>query len=130
MGLTRLKLKRPRIDALMAQGKGVLSSALALRASAVGISEALFSFRQDIDAWLKNELRGEAVSKIAGACGILDSMLYFQKTTKMSGGDEFVVRFWTVEAARLGLSMQQYSDKCNQSITLYDKFWKALESPK
>lgn len=66
VGLTRFKLKKPRIDALMAQGKGVLSSALALRASGVGMSEALYSFRKDIDAWLKNELRGEAVSKIAG----------------------------------------------------------------
>jgi len=65
-GLTRFQVKKPRYDALMAQGKGVLSSALALRASAVGISEALYSFRRDIDAWLKNELRDEAVSKIAG----------------------------------------------------------------
>jgi len=66
VGLTRFKLKKPRIDALMAQGKGVLSSALALRASAVGMPEAVFSFRKEIDAWLKNELRAEAVSKIAG----------------------------------------------------------------
>ncbi len=65
MGLTRLKLKKPHYDALMAQGKGVMSSALALRASAVGISEALFSFRKDIDAWLKDDLRDVAVSKIA-----------------------------------------------------------------
>lgn len=69
-----------------------------------------------------------AVSKIAGACGILDSMLHFQKTTKMPGGEEFTVRFWATEAARLGLTMQQYSDQCNGAITSYDKFWKALES--
>jgi len=66
VGLTRFKLKKPRIDALMAQGKGVLSSALALRASAVGISEALFSFHKDMDAWLRDGLRDIAVSKIAG----------------------------------------------------------------
>ncbi|MFC1864756.1 hypothetical protein ACFLYG_02900 [Chloroflexota bacterium] len=66
VGLTRFKLKKPRYDALMAQGEGVLSSALALRASAVGISEALYSFRQEIDVWLKNDLRDVAVSKIAG----------------------------------------------------------------
>ncbi len=71
-----------------------------------------------------------AVSKVAGACGILDSMLHFQKTTKMSGGNEFTTRFWVAEAARLGLSMQQYSDRCNKAITTYDKFWKALETPK
>ena len=66
VGLTRFQLKKPRYDALMAQGKGVISSALALRASAVGISEALYSFRKDMDAWLKNDLRDVAVSKIAG----------------------------------------------------------------
>ena len=66
MGLTRFQLKKPRYDALMAQGKGVISSALALRASAVGISEALYSFRKDMDAWLKNDLRDVAVSKLAG----------------------------------------------------------------
>lgn len=71
-----------------------------------------------------------AVSKIAGACGILDSMLHFQKTTKMPGGDEFATRFWVAEAARLGLSIEQYSDQCNKAITTYDKLWKALETPK
>lgn len=66
VGLTRFQLKKPRYDALIAQGKGVLSSALALRASAVGISEALYSFRKDIDTWLKDDLRDVAISKIAG----------------------------------------------------------------
>lgn len=65
VGLTPFKIKKPRYDALMAQGTGVLSSALALRASAVGMTEALFSFRKEINIWLKNELRGSAVSKIA-----------------------------------------------------------------
>ncbi|MCW8934731.1 MAG: hypothetical protein OQK98_08405 [Gammaproteobacteria bacterium] len=71
-----------------------------------------------------------AVSKITGACGILDSMLQFQKTTKMLGGNEFVSRFWATEAARLGLSMQQYSDQCNSAITTYDKLWAVLEENK
>ncbi|MCK4333029.1 MAG: hypothetical protein KAV40_05560, partial [Thermoplasmatales archaeon] len=62
----RFQLKKPRYDALMAQGKGVLSSALALRASAVGISEALYSFHKEIDAWLKDDLRDVAIAKIAG----------------------------------------------------------------
>jgi hypothetical protein len=64
-----------------------------------------------------------ASAKYAGACGILDSLVHFQKTTKMDGGDEFVARFWTVEAARLGLTVQQLSDRCNEAITAYGKFW-------
>jgi len=54
-----------------------------------------------------------AAAKYAGACGILDSLIQFQKTTKMDGGDEFVARFWAVEAARLGLTVQELSD-CTQ----------------
>ncbi len=68
-----------------------------------------------------------AVAKIAGACGILDSQIHFQKTTKMPGGDEFVSRFWAVEAARLGLSIQQLSERCNSAVTIYDEFWKSME---
>lgn len=68
-----------------------------------------------------------AIAKIAGACGILDSMIGFQKTTRMDGGEAFVLRFWEVEAARLGMSVQQLSDKCNQSVSAYDKLWKASE---
>lgn len=78
-----------------------------------------------------NEQSGQgvlAIAKYAGACGILDSMVHFQKTTKMPGGDEFVARFWATEATRLGLSVQQLSDRCNQSITAYDQLWKAMET--
>lgn len=67
------------------------------------------------------------IAKMAGACGILDSMINFQKTTRMLGGDEFVARFWAVEATRLGLSVKELSDRCDQSIVAYDKLWKAGE---
>lgn len=49
-----------------------------------------------------------AIAKMAGACGILDSMIQMQKTTKMPGGDEFVTR-------------------CNVSIGAYNKLWNAVE---
>jgi len=68
-----------------------------------------------------------AIAKMSGACGILDSQLTFQQTTKLPGGDEFVVRFWRVEATRLGLAMQEYSDRCDQAIAAYDRLWKASE---
>ncbi|MGQ0645613.1 MAG: hypothetical protein ACT4O3_08995 [Elusimicrobiota bacterium] len=70
-----------------------------------------------------------AIGKMAGACGILDSMIQFQQTTKLDGGDEFVTRFWSVEAARLGLSVEQLSTKCNQSVSAYGKLWDAAETP-
>ncbi len=66
-----------------------------------------------------------ATGKMAGACGILDSMINFQKTTKMESGNAFVLRFWEVEAARLGMSVEQLSNQCNQAVSAYDKLWKA-----
>ena len=65
------------------------------------------------------------IAKMAGACGILDSMIQFQNTTRMAGGNEFVTRFWSVEAARLGMSVEQLSDRCTRSINAYDKMWNA-----
>jgi hypothetical protein len=34
-------------------------------------------------------------------------------------------RFWAVEAARLGMSVEQLSDRCNRSISTYDRLWNA-----
>lgn len=68
-----------------------------------------------------------AVGKMAGACGILDSLIHFQKATRMEGGDAFVRRFWEVEAARLGTSVQDLSSKCDQAMTSYDRLWQAAE---
>jgi hypothetical protein len=48
-----------------------------------------------------------------------------QKTTKMPGGDEFVVRFWSVEAARLGMTVEQLSQRCNESVAAYGTLWDA-----
>lgn len=68
-----------------------------------------------------------SVAKMAGACGILDSMIQLQRTTKLPGGEEFVTRFWSVEAARLGYSVQQLSDVCNKTIDAYNRLWSAAE---
>lgn len=84
-----------------------------------------------IPAPAQNELSAQgilATAKFAGACGILDSMINFQKTTRMAGGDEFVARFWALEATRLGLSVKEMSDRCDQSIIAYDKLWRAGEA--
>jgi len=68
-----------------------------------------------------------SVAKMAGACGILDSMIRLQSTTKLPGGDDFVVRMWTVEAARLGMTVQQLSDTCNRTVEAYNRLWAAGE---
>lgn len=68
-----------------------------------------------------------AVAKMAGACGILDSMIQFQASTRMEGGEAFVLRFWEVEAARLGKSLPQLSETCNDAVGTYDRLWSAME---
>ena len=84
-----------------------------------------------IPARAQNELSAQgilATAKFSGACGILDSMINFQKTTRMAGGDELVARFWALEATRLGLSVKEMSDRCDQSIIAYDKLWRTGEA--
>ncbi len=69
-----------------------------------------------------------AIGKMTGACGIMDSMIQFQKTTRMEGGEAFVLRLWEVEAARLGMSVQQLSEQCNKSVSAYDTLWSTAEA--
>lgn len=66
-----------------------------------------------------------AVAKMAGACGVLDSLIQFQKTTRMEGGESFVLRFWKLEAARLGMSVEGLSQRCDESIANYRVLWDA-----
>ena len=71
-----------------------------------------------------------AAEKMAGACGIMDSQIDFQTKTKMDDGDEFVSRFWFIEATRLGKSMEEYFELCKYSVSIYDKIYKASEEYK
>ena len=70
------------------------------------------------------EFLGEilVVSKFTGLCGAIHQMIGFQETTKMPGGDEFVVRFVAVETARLGMSAQEFMDQCATSINRYKQY--------
>lgn len=98
---------------------------LALVAAAGAILAFAVSVRAQNEATPQGLL---AIAKMAGVCGILDSQIAFQGTTQMPGGNDFVVRFWAVEATRLGMSMQQYSDQCSESISAYDRLWMAMEA--
>ena len=68
-----------------------------------------------------------AAAKMAGACGILDSMIYFQKSTQIDNGEVFIGRFWTMEAARLGWTLEEYSNTCNSATKLYNTMVSATE---
>ena len=71
-----------------------------------------------------------SVAKMTGACGILQSMSAFQASTLLKGGDQFIERFWSTEAARLEKTPAQYIKDCQASINAYEKMWKLAEEPR
>jgi hypothetical protein len=64
-----------------------------------------------------------SVAKVAGSCGILSELIDLQQKTRMDGGDEFVSRFVSTEAARRGLSAESMFAECGQAVGAYDKLW-------
>ncbi len=65
------------------------------------------------------------LSKVVGMCGVLIQMARFQDTTKMVGGEKFVVRFAQTESARLGVSVATLMSRCNEYTKSYD-MWKEV----
>lgn len=68
-----------------------------------------------------------AVANTAGECDVLYSMVEFQKQTTIQGGNEYVSKFWAAESAKLGLTVEQLSDRCNKSVVAYDKLLGSAE---
>ena len=60
------------------------------------------------------------VAKATGMCGVFSQMANFQETTKMSGGDEFIVRFLKTEAARLGHTLESLMKTCPPVVKKYN----------
>ena len=66
------------------------------------------------------------VAKATGMCGVLSQLVRFQETTKMKGGDEFIMRFLNTEAARLGHTVESYIGQCPSVIEKYKGFMELL----
>jgi hypothetical protein len=66
------------------------------------------------------------VAKATGMCGVLSQMINFQQTTKMDGGDEFMIRFINTEAARLGKTLEVYVGDCPPIVEKYNGYMKML----
>ncbi|WP_454842883.1 hypothetical protein [Pseudomonas hormoni] len=69
-----------------------------------------------------------ATAKMSGGCGILGQMVSFQESTKMAGGTEFLNRFMTTEAARLGFTLDKYVAMCRHVHEKYQAMYDAAES--
>tara|TARA_R100001530_G_scaffold120297_1_gene87553 strand:- start:248 stop:541 length:294 start_codon:yes stop_codon:yes gene_type:complete len=63
-----------------------------------------------------------ATGKFTGGCGIFEMMADFQKRTQMDGGDDFLFRFWTMEAARLGMTLKEYATQCAAAYKNYKDY--------
>ncbi len=66
------------------------------------------------------------VAKATGMCGVLSQLVRFQETTKMKGGDEFIMRFLHTEAARLGHTVESYIGQCPSVVEKYKGFMELL----
>ena len=66
-------------------------------------------------------------SKFTGMCGALQQMGKFQDATQMQGGDEFISRFINTEAARLGLSIEDFFHRCDLSTKAYNEGLKSAQ---
>ena len=67
-----------------------------------------------------------AAAKLTGACGVLQSLVNFETTTRMNGGDALIVRFVRMEVARLGMTVDDYFQSCKQAIAISDRVASAL----
>ncbi len=66
------------------------------------------------------------VAKATGMCGVYRQMAIFQESTKMSGGNEFILRFLNTEAARLGHTPESFMQQCAQVTEKYNNSMKLL----
>jgi hypothetical protein len=71
-----------------------------------------------------------SVANMTGACMILQSMSDFQASKKLEGGDQFIDKFWSAEAAKFGKTPEQFVKDCQISIDGYEKLWKLSEESK
>ena len=66
------------------------------------------------------------VAKATGMCGVLSQLIRFQETTKMKGGDEFIMRFLNTEAARLGHTVDTFVGQCPNVTEKYKGYMELL----
>ncbi len=68
-----------------------------------------------------------ANAKVAGMCGTFKQMAAFQEATQMPGGNDFLVRFMSTEAARLGKDLRTFMQDCVDITKTHGEFMRMLE---
>jgi len=67
-------------------------------------------------------------AKATGMCGVFGQMARFQESTKMPGGDEFIIRFLNTESARLGHTTLSFMKECPKVIKNHAATMKSLNN--
>jgi hypothetical protein len=108
------------IPAQGGDGSGVISRLV------IFIFAATLFCTSAIPAHAQQEVSPQAVlmvANVAGECDVLFYMVEFQKKNNINGGNEYVAKFWSDEAARLGMTVEQMSARCSESAAAYNKLW-------
>lgn len=66
-------------------------------------------------------------AKATGMCGVFVQMMNFQETTKMQGSDEFIIRFLSIEATRLGHTLESFMKTCPPIVKKYNETMKTFK---
>jgi len=82
---------------------------LALIFPLIAVAEEGESESDETTEWL---IQMMVTAKATGMCGLFSQMSRFQQTTQIPGGDEFMARFLRTEAARLGYSIEEFTETC------------------
>lgn len=69
------------------------------------------------------------IAKSTGMCGTFKQLSAFQESTKMPGGDEFILRFLNTESARLGKTLPELLKQCQTSVKMYNDIMAGLKKP-
>ena len=69
-----------------------------------------------------------SLGKLTGNCGIFRAQVVFQEETVLDNGDEFLSRYWTMEAARLGKTLEEYVQYCLTYMNEYTEQYELIES--
>lgn len=76
--------------------------------------------KEEADTDMSVIIKMMVVAKATGMCGVFTQMVNFQQATKMTGGDEFIVRFLTTEAVRLGHTLDSFMAQCPDVVKKYN----------
>ncbi|EKO3434933.1 hypothetical protein NTH51_002214 [Vibrio fluvialis] len=85
---------------------------------------SLPAFSQEENNSDSDEIRLMLISaKMHGMCGLVHQMAQFQESTKLDGGDEFILRFMATELARLNMSSKDFLSACDKSADYYKYYF-------